>query len=110
MGAAHGFASATGRARAVLAPVECGTQALDGAMHNAAKGRIPIFIFTGASPVTQDGEIKGSRSEFIQWIQGGHDQRGSRRDEGEVRSSSAMEPLVGRAFQFAPTADWEPNY
>ena len=35
MSAAHGFASATGRAQAVLVHVECGTQALAGAVHNA---------------------------------------------------------------------------
>ena len=76
LSAAHGFAAATGRPQAVLVHVECGTQALAGAVHNAAKGRIPVFIFAGASPITQEGELKGSRNEFIQWIQDVHDQLG----------------------------------
>ncbi len=56
--------------------VECGTQSLAGAVHNAAKGRIPVFIFAGTSPFTQEGELPGSRNEFIQWIQDVFDQRG----------------------------------
>src|SRR5277367_6870244 len=73
---AHGYAQLTGRAQAVLVHVECGTQALAGAVHNAAKGRIPAFIFAGLSPFTQEGELRGSRNEFIQWIQDVPDQRG----------------------------------
>ena len=37
LSAAQGFAQATGRAQAVLVHVECGTQSLAGAVHNAAK-------------------------------------------------------------------------
>ena len=60
----------------MLVHVECGTQALAGAVHNAAKGRVPVLVFAGASPFTQEGELRGSRNEFIQWIQDVHDQRG----------------------------------
>jgi acetolactate synthase-1/2/3 large subunit len=114
MSAAHGFAAATGRAQAVLVHVECGTQSLAGAVHNAAKGRIPIFVFAGASPLTQEGELKGSRNEFIQWIQDVHDQRGIVRGymryEGEVRVAAAMKHLVARAFQFARSDPRGPVY
>ena len=114
MSAAHGFAAATGRPQAVLVHVECGTQALAGAVHNAAKGRIPIFVFAGASPLTQGGELKGSRNEFIQWIQDVHDQRGIVRGymryEGEVRVAAAMKQLVARAFQFARSDPKGPVY
>lgn len=114
MSAAHGFAAATGRAQAVLVHVECGTQALAGAVHNAAKGRVPIFIFAGASPLTQEGELKGSRNEFIQWIQDVHDQRGIVRGymryEGEVRAAPAIRQLVARAFQFALSDPKGPVY
>lgn len=114
MSAAHGFAAATGRPQAVLVHVECGTQALAGAVHNAAKGRIPIFVFAGASPVTQDGEMKGSRNEFIQWIQDVHDQRGIVRGymryEGEIRAAGAIKQLVARAFQFAQSDPKGPVY
>jgi acetolactate synthase-1/2/3 large subunit len=73
---AHGSAQLTGRAQAVIVHVECGTQALGGAVHNAARARIPAFIFAGLSPFTQEGELRGSRNEFIQWIQDVADQRG----------------------------------
>jgi acetolactate synthase-1/2/3 large subunit len=114
MSAAHGFAAATGRPQAVLVHVECGTQALAGAVHNAAKGRIPMFIFAGASPLTQEGELKGSRNEFIQWIQDVHDQRGIVRGymryEGEVRAAASLKHLVARAFQFARSDPKGPVY
>ena len=53
---AHGFAQVSGRPQAVVVHVDCGTQALAGALHNAARGRVPVFIFAGLSPVTQEGE------------------------------------------------------
>ena len=56
--------------------VDCGTQSLAGAVHNAARGRVPVLIYAGLSPFTQEGELNGSRNEFIQWIQDVHDQRG----------------------------------
>ena len=62
---AHGFAQVTGRAQAVVVHVDCGTQSLGGVVHNAAKGRISVFIFAGLSPFTQEGELTGSRNEFI---------------------------------------------
>jgi acetolactate synthase-1/2/3 large subunit len=114
MSAAHGFAAATGRPQAVLVHVECGTQSLAGAVHNAAKGRVPVFVFAGASPLTQEGELRGSRNEFIQWIQDVHDQRGIVRGymryEGEVRVAAAMKQLVARAFQFARSDPKGPVY
>src|SRR6185437_6876512 len=49
---AHGFAQVSGRAQGVMVHVDCGTQALGGAIHNAAKGRVPVLIFAGSSPAT----------------------------------------------------------
>ena len=48
MSCAHGFAQLTGRAQAVVVHVDCGTQSLGGAVHNAAKARVPVFVFAGA--------------------------------------------------------------
>ena len=95
MSAAHGFAQARGRAQAVLVHVDCGTQALGGAVHNAAKGRVPVLIIAGMSPATQEGEARGSRNEFIQWIQDVPDQRGLVR--GYVRYENEIR--VGRQCQ-----------
>src|SRR5580704_15283112 len=66
MTSAHGYAQLTGRAQAVVVHVDCGTQALGGAVHNAVKARVPAFVFAGLSPATQEGEATGSRNEFIQ--------------------------------------------
>ncbi|CAM2153730.1 Acetolactate synthase-1/2/3 large subunit [Pararobbsia alpina] len=114
LSAAHGFAQATGRAQAVIVHVECGTQALAGAVHNAAKGRIPVLIFAGLSPYTQQGELKGSRNEFIQWIQDVPDQRGIVRGyvkyENEFRSGHNVKQITWRALQFALSDPKGPVY
>src|SRR6185369_17414662 len=47
---AQGFVQITGRPQAVLVHVDCGTQAMAGAIHNVAKCRVPVLIFAGASP------------------------------------------------------------
>src|SRR5690606_9174832 len=114
MSAAHGFALVSGQAQAVVVHVECGTQALAGAVHNAAKGRVPMLIFAGASPFTQEGEMRGSRNEFIQWIQDVHDQRGIVRGymkyDNELRSGKNIKQMVYRAFQFANSEPRGPVY
>jgi len=114
LSAAHGYAQVTGRPQAVMVHVECGTQALAGAVHNADKGRIPVLIFAGASPYTQEGEMRGSRNEFIQWIQDVHDQRGIVRGymryDNELRSGKNVKQLVHRALQFACSDPTGPVY
>lgn len=105
LSAAQGHAQVSGRAQAVVVHVECGTQALAGAVHNVAKGRAPVLIFAGLSPFTQAGELKGSRNEFIQWIQDVPDQRGIVRGyvkyENEIRTGRNVRQLVFRALQIA---------
>jgi len=114
MSAAHGFAQASGRAQAVLVHVDCGTQALGGAVHNAAKGRVPVLILAGMSPATQEGEARGSRNEFIQWIQDVPDQRGLVRGyvryENEIRVGANAKQIIHRALQFARSAPSGPVY
>lgn len=114
MSAAHGFAQVRGRAQAVLVHVDCGTQALGGAVHNAAKGRVPVLIVAGLSPATQEGEARGSRNEFIQWIQDVPDQRGLVRGyvryENEIRVGANAKQIVHRALQFAHSAPNGPVY
>jgi len=111
---AHGHAQISGKPQAVVVHVECGTQALAGAVHNADKGRIPVLIFAGSSPYTQEGELKGSRNEFIQWIQDVHDQRGILRGymryDNEIRTGRNIKQLVHRALQFACSDPKGPVY
>ena len=114
LSAAHGYAQATGRAQAVLVHVECGTQALGGAIHNAARGRAPVLIFAGASPFTQDGEMRGGRNEFIHWVQDVFDQRGIVRGyvkyNNEIRTGRNIGQIVSRALQFAHSDPPGPVY
>jgi acetolactate synthase-1/2/3 large subunit len=114
MSAAHGFWQISGVAQAVLVHVECGTQALAGAVHNAAKGRAAMLIFAGSSPFTQHGELPGSRNEFIQWIQDVHDQRGLVRGymryDAEIRTGHNVKEMVHRSMQFANSDPRGPVY
>ncbi|WP_232376748.1 thiamine pyrophosphate-requiring protein [Amycolatopsis aidingensis] len=112
--AAQGYAQATGRIQAVLVHVECGTQNIGGMLHNAAKGRVPVLVFAGASPVTQHGEHTGSRDEFIQWVQDVHDQRGIVRGytkyDYEIRVADNVKQIVHRAAQIAASEPAGPVY
>jgi acetolactate synthase-1/2/3 large subunit len=111
---AHGFAQVSGRAQAVIVHVDCGTQALAGAVHNAAKGRIPVLIFAGLSPFSQEGELRGSRNEFIQWIQDVPDQAGIVRQymkyENELRTAKNVKQSVRRAMQITESDPKGPVY
>jgi acetolactate synthase I/II/III large subunit len=114
MAAAHGYAQVSGRPQAIVVHVECGTQSLGGAVHNAAKGRVPMLVFAGASPFTQDGEMLGSRNEFIQWLQDVFDQRGIVRGymkyDNELRTGKNIKQMVHRALQFAMSDPKGPVY
>ena len=57
MSAAHGHAQVSGRPQAVLVHVECGTQALAGAVHNAARGRVPMLVLETALPAKFEDAI-----------------------------------------------------
>jgi acetolactate synthase-1/2/3 large subunit len=114
MTCAHGYAQLTGRAQAVVVHVDCGTQSLGGAVHNAAKARIPVFVFAGLSPATQEGEATGSRNEFIQWIQDVPDQRGIVRQymkyDNELRHPGNVKQIVHRSLQIAHSDPKGPVY
>ncbi|HEV7478934.1 MAG TPA: thiamine pyrophosphate-requiring protein, partial [Roseiarcus sp.] len=114
MTCAHGYAQLTGRAQAVVVHVDCGTQSLGGAVHNAAKARVPVFVFAGLSPSTQEGEATGSRNEFIQWIQDVPDQRGIVRQymkyDNELRSAHNVKQIVHRSLQLAHSDPKGPVY
>jgi acetolactate synthase-1/2/3 large subunit len=114
LSAAHGYAQITGEAQAVIIHVECGTQALGGAVHNALRGRVPVLIFAGATPFTQEDELKGSRNEWIQWIQDIADQRGIVRNyvkfDYEFRTGRNIKQVTHRALQLAKSDPKGPVY
>jgi acetolactate synthase-1/2/3 large subunit len=73
-----------------------------------------VLIFAGASPYTLDGELPGSRNEFIHWIQDVSDQRGILRGfvkyDNEIRTGRNVKQLVHRALQIARSEPAGPVY
>ncbi|MCL6592533.1 MAG: thiamine pyrophosphate-requiring protein [Alicyclobacillus sp.] len=114
LSAAHGYAQVTGRPQAVLVHVDVGTQNLGGALHNAARGRVPVFILAGMSPVTLDGERAGSRNEFIHYLQDVHDQRSFVREVTkwtcDVHAGDNIDLIVKRGLQMACSQPQGPVY
>ena len=111
---ADGYARLTGKPQCVIVHVDVGTQGLGAAVHNASCGRAPVLIFAGLSPYTCEGELRGSRTEYIHWIQDVPDQKqivGQYcRYSGEVKRGVNVKQMVGRAYQFAVSAPMGPVY
>ncbi|KAL8801716.1 MAG: hypothetical protein Q9182_004255 [Xanthomendoza sp. 2 TL-2023] len=111
---ADGFARFTNKPQAVIVHVDVGTQALGPAIHNASCGRAPVLIFAGLSPYTLEGEIRGSRSEFIHWLQDVPDQKAIVsqycRYTAEIKTGKNIKQLVNRALQFATSDPKGPVY
>ncbi len=114
LSAAHGYAQSTGKLQGVFVHVDVGTQNLGGALHNAMRGRVPVFIFSGASPVTLDGEMSGSRNEFIHYLQDVFDQRGIVREytkwDYDLHVGENIDLVVKRALQIANSEPCGPVY
>lgn len=114
MSMADGYARVSGTPQCVLIHVDVGTQGLGPAVHNASVGRTPVFIFAGLSPFTQEGELRGSRSEFIHWLQDVPDQKQIVaqycRYSGELKTGKNVKQMVNRALQFATSAPRGPVY
>ncbi|KAK4149864.1 thiamine pyrophosphate enzyme, N-terminal TPP binding domain-containing protein [Chaetomidium leptoderma] len=114
MSMADGYARLTGKAQCVIVHVDVGTQALGVAVHNASSGRCPVLVFAGLSPFTQEGELRGSRSEFIHWLQDVPDQRAIVaqycRYTNELRTGVNVKQMVNRALQFASSSPQGPVY
>ena len=111
---ADGYARATGKPQCVIIHVDVGTQGLGAAVHNASCGRAPVLIFAGLSPYTCEGELRGSRTEYIHWIQDVPDQKQIVaqycRYTGEIKRGVNVKQMVGRALQFAMSAPMGPVY
>ncbi|KAN0087886.1 Thiamine pyrophosphate enzyme, N-terminal TPP binding domain containing protein [Tylopilus felleus] len=114
LSAAQGYAQVTGKPAAVIVHVDVGTQALAGAVHNADRGRVPILIYAGASPFTIEGELQGSRNEWIHSIQDVHDQpaivRQYMRYTAQIGSPESLPHHVRRALQIAMSEPRGPVY
>ncbi len=111
---ADGYARLTGKPQCVIVHVDVGTQGLGAAIHNASCGRAPVLIFAGLSPYTIEGEVRGSRTEWIHWIQDVPDQKQIIsqycRYTGEIKTGKNVKQMVNRALQFACSAPQGPVY
>ncbi|KAH8705787.1 acetolactate synthase [Talaromyces proteolyticus] len=111
---ADGYARSTGKPQAVIVHVDVGTQALGCAVHNASVGRVPVFIFAGLSPCTLEGEYRGSRTEFIHWLQDVPDQKAIVsqycRYTADLKKGKNIKQVVNRALSFATSDPRGPVY
>lgn len=114
MSMADGYARLTGKPQCVIVHVDVGTQGLGAAVHNASTGRAPILLFAGLSPFTTEGEMRGSRTEFIHWVQDVPDQKQIVaqycRYSAELKTGRNVKQMVNRALQFAKSAPAGPVY
>ena len=114
LSAAQGFAQLTGRPQAVFVHVDVGTQNLGGAIHNAFRCRVPVYILAGVSPYTLEGELPGGRNAQIQFLQNVGDQagivRGYTKMTYELHSGKNIPQMVFRALQLAKSTPQGPVY
>lgn len=111
---ADGYARLTGKPQAVIVHVDVGTQGFGAAVHNASTGRAPVLLFAGMSPFTQEGEMRGSRTEYIHWIQDVPHQKEIVsqycRYSAEIKTGKNIKQMVNRALQFARSDPQGPVY
>ncbi|SOE98740.1 Acetolactate synthase large subunit [Burkholderia sp. OK233] len=114
LSAAHGYAMVTRRPQLVLVHVDVGTQNLGGSVHNIARGRVPVVIVAGLSPLGEGRDSAASRTEYIHYIQDT-----SRQHEivaqymkwsYEVRAADMTRATLLRAWQIAESSPQGPTY
>lgn len=102
---ADGYARLTSKPQCVIIHVDVGTQGLGAAVHDSSTGRCPVLIFAGLSPFTLEGEMRGSRTEYIHWIQDVPDQKQIIsqycRYTAEIKTGKNVKQMVNRALGFA---------
>jgi thiamine pyrophosphate-dependent acetolactate synthase large subunit-like protein len=83
-------------------------------MHNASIARCPVFVFAGLSPFTLEGELRGSRTEYIHWLQDAPDQKAIVaqfcRYTSEFKTGKNIKQVLNRAMQFATSDPKGPVY
>ncbi|HJB63252.1 MAG TPA: thiamine pyrophosphate-requiring protein [Candidatus Microbacterium pullistercoris] len=114
LSAAHGYALATGQAQAVFVHTDVGTANLGGAVHNASRSKVPVFIFAGMTPYTLEGELPGSRNSHINSLQDAPDQHALVRQyvkwNYDLRTATNVPQIVQRSLQLARSAPAGPVY
>lgn len=63
--AAQGYFQISGKMAAVLVHVDVGTMAMGGSVHNVSRNRVPVLLLAGTSPITDEGEMTGTRNVSV---------------------------------------------
>jgi acetolactate synthase-1/2/3 large subunit len=94
----------TGRPQVVMAHTIVGTANCAGALINAARANIPLFMTAGRTPLVEAG-LLGARDLYIHWAQEAYDQAGLIREflkwDYELRNFVQLEGVVDRALAVA---------
>ena len=113
MGMAHGYFCATGRAQAVMAHTNVGLANCAIGAINAATDHVPILLFSGRTPVTEQGRF-GARTVPIGWGQEMRDQAALVREaikwDYELRYPEQVVELADRAHAIAHSTPKGPVY
>jgi acetolactate synthase-1/2/3 large subunit len=113
MGMAYGYYCATGRAQAVMAHTNVGLANCAIGTINAATDHVPILLFSGRTPVTEQGRF-GSRTVPIGWGQEMRDQAALVREvtkwDYELRFPEQVVELADRAHAIAHSTPAGPVY
>jgi acetolactate synthase-1/2/3 large subunit len=101
---AHGLTMCTGRPQVVMVHTIVGTANCAGALINAARANIPLFMTAGRTPLVESG-LLGARDLHIHWAQEAYDQAGMIREflkwDYELRNFVQLEAVVDRALAIA---------
>ena len=104
MGMAHGYYLATGRSQVVMAHTNVGLANCAIGAINAAVENIPVLLFSGRTPVTEQGRF-GARTVPIGWGQEMRDQTALVREASkwdyELRFPEQVGELADRAYAIA---------
>jgi len=113
MGMAHGYYLATRRAQAVMAHTNVGLANCAMGAINAAAEQIPVLLFSGRTPTTEEGRL-GTRTVPIGWGQEMRDQTALVREASkwdyELRFPEQVPQLVDRAYAIANSTPPGPVY
>lgn len=114
LSAAHGYAMVTREPQLVLVHVDVGTQNLGASVHNAARGRVPVIVVAGLSPVSTHGSKPGHRNEYIHYTQDAPRQSAIVEQYMkwcyELRDAEMTELVVYRAHQLSTSMPQGPVY
>jgi acetolactate synthase-1/2/3 large subunit len=113
MGMAHGYYLATGRPQAVMAHTNVGLANCAIGAINAATEHVPVLLFSGRTPVTEQGRL-GSRTVPIGWGQEMRDQTALVREttkwDYELKFPEQASSVVDRAYAVAASTPKGPVY